>query len=184
MIGDIMKKIVFFIIMILLPISVHADNILDDYSVDIKMNGKEIHIIEKFKVIENDDNNSNFSKKMLATENNLKLNNCNINNYKLLYELAYNPYVIGNIEKNKEYLIEYTISDFTIFGTNAFIFNSPEDTIINHLTFRVEYNDNLADVSIWDHQGEKYEVITDGNIITGILTEPTDNARFDIFLYK
>ena len=164
-----MKKIVFLILSILFIDNVYAENILDNYYIDVKIADTKVHIKETFDGVSVTDNN--YIKESFIDLDHYTLVESNINEFKIIDEDSpYNqPFFSGTIKPNKSYLIEY-ITDYDKFGTGAYCFKAPHSTIINNLTFRIEYNKKIYSVRVSGYKEGTYKITKNGNIVKGKIT--------------
>ncbi len=178
-----MKKIFFLIISILFIDNVHAENILDNYNIDVKIDDTKVHIKETFDVVTVTDNK--YIKESFIDLEHYKLVESNLNEFKIMDEESpFNrPFFTGTIEPNKSYLIEY-ITDYDKFGNGAYSFETPLSTTINNLTFKIEYNKKISSVRVYGYNEGAYEITEDGNIMIGKLVKKNSDADFQVLAYK
>ena len=178
-----MKKVLLIISLLLFIDNVYAENILDNYSINVKLQGTKVNITEKFDVI--NVTNSNYTKESFINLDNYTLVESNIEDFKIVDEQSYHfwPFFTGKIKPNESYIIEY-ITDFDKFGTGAYSFKTPNLTIINNLTFRIEYDKLISSIGVYGYSEGTYEIVKDGNIVIGKLTERTSNADFRVNAWK
>ena len=178
-----MKKVLFIILWLLFIDNVYAENILDNYSINVKLHGTKVNITEKFDVINVTD--SNYIKESFINLDNYTLVESNIEGFKIVDEQSYHfwPFFTGKIKPNESYIIEY-ITDFDKFGTGAYSFITPNLTIINNLTFRIEYDKLISSIGVYGYSEGAYEITKDGNIVIGKLAKRTTNANFQVNAWK
>lgn len=162
-----MKKIIFFLI-VFLPIRVYAANVLDNYYINIIIDGSQVHVRETFDVIESD---HQYINRMLYNSNERNINS-NINQYTIKND-GY-QYINGSVVTGESYYIEYDI-DYYNHGTNTYRYDIPTNTIINNISFKVEYLNSET----WVH-APNYAVSVDNNIITGYINNNEDDAYFTV----
>jgi len=178
-----MKKIFFLIISILFIDNVHAENILDNYNIDVKIDDTKVHIKETFDVVTITDNK--YIKESFIDLEHYKLVESNLNEFKIIDEESpFNrPFFTGTIKPNKSYLIEY-ITDYDKFGNGAYSFETPLSTTINNLTFKIEHNKKISSVRVYGYNEGSYEITEDGNIMIGKLVKKNSDADFRVLAYK
>ena len=169
-----MKKFIFGLLILLFPIFVDAETILDDYKVDVVFNDKEVHVSESFKVVSTEKEYITLTKKLFAYDTNVE---SDILDYNVVYEEKNHPYIVGDVSEDAVYHISYTIDDFTVAGTLGYEFFPPFEATINNLRFVITSTNST--LGVYGYKDGLYQLskIT-RNAITGTLVEPTDNAHF------
>ena len=179
-----MRKVLFLIILFLfLPINVFAENILDNYSLDIYIDGYYVKVTEKFDVISTDEDlNNNFSRRIFGDIKQLDVINTNVLDYKLLNEDDEDNYFIGNIENNNSYTIIYTNSDYSEYGVHAYTFYVPDDTKIKKFNFKIIYSSNVSSVNVYGYDNS-YVIKKNNHLVTGNLIDSDSISDFSINSY-
>ena len=182
-----MKRIIMIIIfmMILLPFNVKAQTVLDNYSIIITIDSHSVRAVEQFDVVEVGERDY-FTKKIFADNTKLKTylspvsEYKNIDEYKIIDEDKYYPLIVGKVKANNSYIIDYEISDYTMFGTHAFDFYAPEDTVINNLFLLIKYNYDEITTDVYGYNENLYKIEDNGEYISGNLLEPSSNPNFSL----
>ena len=171
-----MKKLLLGLLLLLLPFGVNAETILDNYVVDIKVKDYKVDVTEEFNVIQVENKEDNFTKEFFGSQ---RLDEHNMNRCYIIEEEEDHPILVGTIFQNNthKFLVHSTLNEYT--GV-AYAFYPPEDTIINHLTFRVEANDEIETLEVNPFQANTYNISKDGNIIIGELINNTGYLGFEV----
>ena len=172
-----MKKLLLGLLLILLPFSVKAQTVLDNYKVEIDFNQYEVTVKEEFDVLEADNKENNFGKE---TYNVSTLTECNMEKCYFINEKYEYPYLNGTIFSGNHYAYQLHYNSYDLVNNIAYIFNAPEDTIINHLTFKVNCNEDYEWCRVEDIEEGTYEVTEDGNITIGEMIQKEGNLSFTV----